>query len=69
MEENIISVNVQLPNYIVEKLKNLAINKSEKTGKNVVWQDIFNQIYDHVIKHYVDDVIEDQLLENLALIE
>ena len=32
MEENIISVNVHLPNYMVERLKTLAINKSEKTG-------------------------------------
>lgn len=69
MEENIISVNVQLHNYMVERLKTFATNKSKKIGKDVVWQDIFNQIYNHVIKHYVDDLVEDQLIENLDLVE
>lgn len=70
MEENVVSVNIQLSNYMVERLKTFATNKSKKIGKDVVWQDIFNQIFNHpFVKDYLNDVIEDQLVENLDLVE
>lgn len=67
--ETCLGIEIEMKPYLVKRLKTLAIKKSEKIGKNVSWQDIFNQMYDHTIKNYVDDVIEDQLIENLDLIK
>lgn len=67
--ETCLGIEIEMKPYLIKKLRTLAINKSEITGKNVVWQDIFNNIYNNAIKHSVEDVIEDQLIENLDLIE
>ena len=67
--ETCLGIEIEMKPYLIKKLRTLAINKSEITGKNVVWQDIFNNIYNNAIKHSVEDVIEDQLIENLDLVE
>lgn len=66
--ETCLGIEIEMKPYLIKRLKTLAINKSEKTGRNVTWQDIFNKVYNHAIKNHVDDVIENQLIENLDFI-
>lgn len=62
-------LSIEIKPYLIEKLKTLAVNKSKIIGKNVSWEDIFNQIYNHAIKQSVNDMVEDQLIENIDLVE
>jgi uncharacterized protein YeeX (DUF496 family) len=62
-------LKVKINSCLIERLEILAANKSKIIGKNVSWEDIFNQIYNHAIKQSVNDMIEDQLIENINLVE